>query len=157
MINNDLTVMWQDTDHSWNIFGTITDAPVSDDTLYSTTILIWKKSSLKELLNNIALVAGSCVNLAVSPNLLNGFITTVALANLFPLDFRKINDDKDAEVFLDMIKRDRQYQYINKIDMANYPDLQELVEYFVAEKVLLSMDDKYIISGTVLQFSFVCD
>jgi len=159
-INDKIEIIWEDTNHEWNIFGEKIDEELIkteyQKELEAKAIAIWRKVSLEEFIKKVIESIIAILELRNSNTIIEDFISAIILLNLIPLDIKIVFNDNEANLFLDMLKYENGEDFIYKKDLIKYEkDLKRIIEYFKDKNLIEERDDKYIIKGSVLNKVFI--
>jgi len=148
-------LVWENTEHKWNDFGTVSTFEDTETDLYAKGVVVWKKSTLSEFITKVVATLEAGNEFIEDKTLLTGFALTVATISLFPFKIKIIKDDEVANKFLSLIKREKAQHYILKEDFENsefgkIESLKLLIDNFIENGVLTDASDRYIINGKVL-------
>lgn len=145
------TIVWLDTDHQWNEFGTeISDTKISADTFDAKGIYIWKSKELDEFIEDGISLFESLNDTITDPNMTSGFFLVVSVLCLLPLDRQIIESDEDAKQFLSLVYKEKGEHYLLESELDKFPQLDCLIEHFIDLKLLARENDKLVVQGKIL-------
>lgn len=147
----DKEVIWEQTDHAWDAFGTETILSFDDDPAYARVLAIWKRQTLGDFVKKITVAFMAIYRFAEDQNLTTSFVLALAAANLFPVNLKYIKDDKQAEQFLEMLQEDEEGdQYFLRSELEKVGDISDLIDYFIQNNLIVQRDDRLVVQGKVL-------
>jgi len=157
-------LIWGDTPNStWNDFGEITTEEFNfDNDLYAKGLIIWRKTTLGNFVENVIDFFESGREFLEDSNIITGVILTISVISFIPLNFEIIKDDDVANEFLALVKREEDKHYILKKDFEEsrffkIKDLNILISKFIKDEILEETDDRYNIKGKILNSIHIWD
>ncbi len=143
---------WVETPHDWNAFGASTTTPnLEDAPLHATALVTWKKVTLFDFVGRVATTVFGVKRFTEEQSLLTGAILAFSVVNLMPLNIKIVMDDAYAAQFLSLVKETEDgEQFFLRSDLAKFPQLEPLIEYYLDKNVFAERDRKLIVRGKVL-------
>lgn len=153
---NDKVIVWEETEHEWDQFGEISEAPFQDiENLNAKTLIVWKELTLSTLVKDISKVCKALYKFSENPDWLEGFVLAVTSLNLIPLNINLIWKDEHAKQFLDLLHKDKGEQYFIRADFSKFQDIEYLLEYYIERGILIECEDRLYVQGRVLNRSHI--
>lgn len=147
----DKEIIWQQTNHAWDNFGTETKVNFDDDPSYAKVLATWKKQSLGDFVKKITAAFLSIYRFAEDQNAITSLALVLAGANLFPVHLKIVQEDKQAEQFLALLhENDDGDQYFIRSELETVSNVAPLIDYFIEQNLLLQKDGNLIVQGKVL-------
>lgn len=148
----DEIILWQDTEHHWNSFGTQSSAPeLLSAPLYAKGLVIWKQTTLGELVKKGIESFEVTTEFLSDTNIITGFFLAVTAINLFPFHIKVVKEDEHADAFISLLHTDDEgRQFFIKNELTFHKDIKNLIEYFVKNELLIDENEKLFVKGKVL-------
>jgi len=148
-------LIWEDTPHAWNNFGSETKFSDHSNEIYAQGIIIWKKTTLEDFINKGIALFDRYSAYSSDKSILNGFLLSITAISLFPFHVKIIKENDVANMFLSIIDRTGAEQYIFKKDLesnefSKLKSLSLLIIDLVNKGVLIEKKDRFTINGKVL-------
>jgi len=147
----DKEIIWQQTDHAWDAFGTETTLRFYDDPAYARVLATWKKQTLGDFVEKVTTAFMAIYGFAEDQNLITSLALVLAGVNLFPVHLKYIKEDKQAEQFLALLHENEEGdQYFLRSELEKVGDISALIDYFIQNNLLVQSGDRLVVQGKVL-------
>lgn len=147
----DKELIWQQTNHAWDGFGTETSLDFDDDPMYAKVLATWKKQTLGEFVKRLTTAFVSLYRFSEDQNLITSLALALAGANLIPVHLKFVKEDEQAEKFLALLHEDSEgEQYFFRSELEAAGGISSLIDYFIQQNLLVQMGERLIVQGKVL-------
>lgn len=152
----EMKLRWIKTDHPMDEFGYQIPEPILDEGLAAKALLVWKEQTVGTFVKKTLDAAIEAFAFISDPSELTGFALAVSVVALIPLHVKLVFDDEVAKKFVELIQTDEEgEEYFDLSDLAPYPELVPLIEYYTSNGVLRQTDVRLYICGKVLNRIFL--